>query len=280
MMEISDPESKERVADWVELYTLIEDTALSRAALVSFLEGALGREPGDGFLSDVWTELEGRARLYSDPPYTVLESRIAPSASRFACPEYAACLILSLYGVDEKDKEITTIFEEMSRIAVGAYLVGKAFVLGWGSQPGGTAGVQQKVSLVAKRTQERLADLPPLRFKDRGVDVVAYKSFPDAQGGQLVILVQSAAGANWRAKKAVPLASWCQYIHWACTPIKAFAFPDMVTDSSLWHEESLEKGILFDRARLIHFLANSPLDKKVSGDVGRWVTDQCRLLSR
>jgi hypothetical protein len=160
------------------------------------------------------------------------------------------------------------LFERITRCAVEHYLGGAATIFGWD----GTGDIGARVEHLANTLGEQFAIAPRARYKDRGVDVVGWRSF-DKRSGQLVLLTQCAAGFNWISKSAVPHRAWEQYIHWAAQPNLALAIPSIVPADD-WHDRCLDLGVLFDRARLMNLIANGCDDTKLEKELSGWIDEQ------
>ncbi|SRR6266498_2537782 len=278
MIELRDPNSVRRVADWVELNVAVRRERVSKAQVASAIESLRGTEPSESFTSDVWRELEYRHDLYTNPTFEVSERTIEPQPNIEPSLEYLACLILSLFGVQETAHDPGKLFERITCKAVEQYLSGNAFVFGWPFEPEAAPAeresqLKQKIRRVAEALGERFVEAPPTQFNDRGVDVIGWIPFAEERSGQFVMLLQCTAQRNWKDKHAVPLDSWCQYIHWTCDPIKGFAVPSIVIPKD-WHERSREKGILFDRARIINLLPTDTYDAALADELNTWVQEQ------
>jgi len=275
MIEITDPDSVTEVADWVELRISVSNDGLSKAAVASAIEDTAGKEPSEGFIASVWGELERRQRLYSRSFFHVEGRLIEPENDRQQ-PEYLACLLLSLYGGRGHAHYPAKLFERLTREAISCYLSGRADVFGWPFDPEDRPNeeeesrIKRKIRRVAEALGERFCEAPPATFKDRGLDVVGWIPFIDGRSSQVVILMQSTVEQNWRDKLPVPLAAWCQYVHWGCSPVKAFAVPRIVTDYE-WHEASVDKGILFDRVRIVNLLSTGVQDMAFRQELCAWV---------
>ncbi len=68
----------------------------------------------------------------------------------------------------------------------------------------------------------------------------------------------------------MPLDAWRQYVHWGCSPVKAFAVPRVVNDYE-WHEASVDKGILFDRVRIVNLLSDGVQDMAFRQELNAWI---------
>lgn len=278
MINIPDPNSVTIVADWVELSISVANKSFSKAAVASAIEGVAGKEPSEDSIVSIWRELERRQRLYSRS-FFCIEDRLIEPGNGCQPPEYLACLLLSLYGAQGRAHRPAKLFERLSCEAIRCYLSGRAVVFGWPCDPDDRSDeeeesqIKRRIRGVAKALRERFCESPPARFNDRGLDVVGWIPFVDSRSSQIVVLVQSTVARNWKDKPPVPLDSWCQYIHWACSPVKAFAVPRIVKHNE-WHEASLEKGILFDRVRIVNSLSDGAKDMPLREELSAWVEQQ------
>jgi len=213
------------------------------------------------------------------PPqkYYKVEGRVVESQLTAPAPnEYLACVLLSLFGVQGNTHIPAKLFERLTREAVERFLAGKAVVFGWPFEKPESdeeTAIKHKVRSLANDLGEKFYETPASHFKDRGLDVVGWIPFNDGRSGQVVVLLQCAAGHNWEGKLPVPIDAWCHYIHWACNPIKAFAVP-CVVDEKDWHEISRDKGILFDRIRILNLLMSGIKEKELNDELGQWVQGQ------
>lgn len=278
MFSLPDAKSPEVVADWIELELASGESSLSKAKVASIIESIIGAEPGEAFISDIWNRLEERQSRYSERFFTC-DKDLALRSMEDSPAEYIACLLFSLYGVSDEHRTDPKIFERVSAEAIRNYLQGKAFVFGWPPLPDVQAKIALRVQDVAAAAREKFIESPAARYKDRGVDIVAWKPFIEHQANehrsnQIVILAQCAAGGNWRLKTTeLPYHAWTQYIHWACDPLTAFAVPRVVP-ADLWHEVSREGGILFDRIRIINLLPGGIPPGELKSEIGSWVASE------
>ena len=272
MFDLPDPDSMHTVADWVELEIASGEASMARSKLVSITDG------DESFVSGVWRELERRQVRYTTPIFHVGNDEVTKTDA-LVLPEYVACLLYSLYGVSEEHRTDPKLFERMTAEAVKNYIQGEAFIFGWPVMDGQDANIGLRVKAVASQTREKFVERPAGRYKDRGVDIIAWKPFDDHRNNeyrtsQLVILSQCAAGADWRGKTGqLPYRSWLRYIHWACNPVTSFAVPRVIPDD-LWHDISEEAGILFDRIRLVNLLPNGVTNPELRAAIETWIAEE------
>jgi hypothetical protein len=255
MIELLSIDDISVVSDWAELSVVFYNSKLSKSKLISLLEDNGYSEDidykGDELFDSIILELEKRKSLYgSTPPYTIVNNIISPLINWQDYPEYLLCLIFSYWGAADSH-EGTKLFEQVSNIALKNYLNGEAITIGFPNE--GNLPTQLD-SLAALINEDRSNKNPPSHSKDRGVDVIGWNSFGDNRRGQIIILMQCAAGGNWSKKKNILLSVWSQYIHWYFeTTIPSMAITEILP-STKWANAVENYGIMFDRARLYRYL--------------------------
>ena len=275
MIRIPNPDSHSDVADWTELFVTVTGEFVSKAKLTHLLEQESGQEPQEVFVADVWRELGIRERLYEVPPFTVGRLTVDAAEGGSGRIAYVACLLMSLYGVADGSKGGAKLFERLSCLAAKAYLGGDAVVFGWPVESGENPSIRDRIIELASKLNERYVEAPVAKYKDRGVDGVAWKPFYERRPSQLAMLLQCAAGQDWRIKaNGLPLRAWEQYIHWSNNPIMAFAVAGIIPDRD-WHEVSKEGGVLFDRIRITNLTSElEKEDKALARDISRFIAGQ------
>jgi hypothetical protein len=153
------------------------------------------------------------------------------------------CVILSIDGNSVNSTSTGKLFERLSCEAVKSYMNGEAIIYGFPQK--------QTVEEIATKMNERFNYAPTANFKDRGVDIIGWKSFEDNRKSQFVGLFQCAAGFNWNKKLLdIPIDAWKSYISWSSTiPFKGFITP-IIIDEDIFHECTLSGGVMIDRPRL------------------------------
>jgi hypothetical protein len=279
VLDLPDAEDADRVADWVELLLNVEGESISRSKLSSIIEQSLGSEPGETFVSDVWRHLQRREGLYATRYFEVVADIARAKDPGANAVEYRLCLLFSLYGASQQGTD-PKLFERMSAEAICLYLGGSVFIFGWPVLSNVQPAIADRVRRVATLLNERFVEEPGIQYKDRGVDVIAWKNFvkptDDAhRTGRLVVLSQCAAGRGWRTKTSgLPYKAWTQYIHWATDPMMGFAVA-CVVDDRVWHDVAREvDGIVFDRVRLLNSLPNGVTDAGLRSELTAYVDEQ------
>ncbi len=266
MIELTDPQSPDGVSDWIELQASVTQENIQRGRVSAAIRGALGTEPSDDFIAEVWLEIAARDANYNPSLFTFDEFGVAPLASsEFKKDVYQLCLILSLYGAFDQTGTVQDLFERVTNEALRVSLRADSMVFGYRGR-----GIGEGVRGLATVVNEKFVEEPARRFKDRGLDVVSWIPFSDTRTGKIVVLTQCAAGHNWKGKVAVPIRAWEQYIHWAVRPTMAFSVPCIISDRE-WHDQSSDKGMLIDRVRLMNSMPERPHDGVLEDEVNTWV---------
>ena len=192
---------------------------------------------------------------------------------------YTFCLLTSairdrcIQGTDvgPVERALANHFQAIASAAAAGLLGGEVVSFGW-PRPGGTAFLPALRDVARKlRAGSPLAAAPLWsngRDKDAGIDVIAWRDFPDARPGKIILFGQVASGNNWTEKSVKSdtprFLSWFSkrpaehYIpaifipfpqHHGCAGREDAAFED-VAHAEAWLREQ-EFGIVFDRLRIV-----------------------------
>ncbi|MCX6249409.1 MAG: hypothetical protein NTX61_01530 [Bacteroidetes bacterium] len=273
MIELKSIDDISVISDWAELNVIFYNTPLSKSKLISVLEDNGYEEDvnygGDELYDSIIQELEKRKSLYGNsPPYSIVNSVITPLIKWIDYPEYILCLIFSYWGAADAQNG-TSLFEQVSNIALKNYLSGEAITIGF-PNAGNLSGQLDK--LAGLLNEDRAAKNPPPKAKDDGVDVIGWNSFGDNRRGQLIVLMQCAAGKNWNLKKQIRLSVWSQYINWFFeTTIPSMSITEILPTNK-WANAVESYGIVFDRARIYRCLykPNTSIDPSLRVGVVQW----------
>ena len=246
---IPDATSIDVVADWIELYVTYLKDNISKTQVTSYIQASKGSDPDDDFIDSVWATLRHRVGLYGDDsPIVVRGNLISSNIDWENSPEYLACLIYALEGNPNTDSASAAVagkyFERISNEAVKNYIRGNSLIYGFPND-------QNVQDIAINHLRELFNYLPPAYRKDRNLDIVAWNPWGDHRASQIILLVQCAAGANWKTKiKELNIRAWEKYIHFAANPIKGFSVPVIISDREMLHEISTDAGVIIDRPRL------------------------------
>ena len=271
---IPDPSSESKIADWVEFYVTFPEEPISKSELRSHIEASKGSEIEEDFLDSVWMEMKRREQLYgTNPPFETQDEIIESKIRWEDKPEYMTCLILSIFGNNYKPTYTGKLFERITNEAIRNFVKGESLIYGYP----GTPCLEDVAILLC----ERFISNPPYNVKDRGLDIISWKPFGDKRSNQIVILIQCAAGNNWRSKTGkLPIEAWRQYIHWACNPITGFSMPRIISKED-FHEISLDChcGLLLDRARIYRNTASFTFHADLRDELEAWCKDMLGTIS-
>lgn len=273
-LTIESPNSIQYIATWLEFYITFKKDDVSKAELQRLIQDSSGSEPTNEFLDDIWQEMEFREHWYGkDPPFTVRLREITYNIDWESFPEYMICLILNLDGVVENHSKTGKLFERLSCEAIKNYMGGDALIYGFPQK--------QSIKEIADIIGERFNHSPTKNFKDRGVDIIAWRSFGDGRKSKVVALFQCAAGANWKSKLLeVPMTAWRTYISWADSiPMKGFATPAVIEDE-IFFESMLTGGLMFDRPRIYRNIkGNININQTLRDELLIWCHDKIKHIA-
>ena len=252
------------LADWLEVRALLaDDKNVSAADLRSELVrmGIPEDEGSDAeiLVDDAFSELEDRLNACRESYPFSLSHSVVQAQENEAHWAYVFCLFLAWRGVGcgrAKDKA-TRLFEEVAAVAAKGYVAGESLKFGFPRQ---TLPVNfiEAVKEVCRAMGEgggprERPDSP--HVKDAGLDVIAWKPFPDKRQAQIVLFGQCAAGENWEDKisELQPRSFIDTHLREApaVDPLRGFFMPFRLSQSR-WYERAKQAGILFDRCRIAH----------------------------
>ena len=268
LFSIPDFSSSNAIADWVELYICINQEEVSKAMLSSYIEESSGFEPREEDVDGIWVELGFRELLYGeDPPFTVESQVVRCNFCWENHPEYITCLIFSVFGNPTNTTRSANLFEKISSKAAKNYLGGESLIYGTQSN--------MNVEELARCLNERFGYEPPSSRKDRNLDVVVWKPFGDNRKSQMIVLMQCAAGKNWKSKLTeLSIRAWSRYINFACEPIRAFSVPIAISDNEVLEEISLDGGLIIDRPRIYRYTKGYDVDINLEKELKVWCMER------
>ena len=263
-----DATTTERVADGIELILAVNKSILSTTNIKSYIEKSTSKEPKDSFIADVFLELNRRCKLYGEPkPFKIENGLISSTINWEDRPEYVVCLIFSIFGNSNKTKESKkdgTLFERLSKEVVKSYLNSEVITINYPHKT--------KIKEISEKIDEQFKKELPSQRKDRGVDLIAWKSFGDKRPSQLIILFQCSSGYDWRNKLfEININAWKKYINFGEYVTKGFCFPKIISPNEEDYEEiTVDAGIIIDRIRIFRCTCNLNMDKTFKKELTKW----------
>lgn len=192
---------------------------------------------------------------------------------------YTFCLLTSAIrdrciggtGIGPIERALANHFQAIASEAAAGLLGGEVVSFGW-PRPSGTAFLPALHDVARRLRSGTALNERPLwsngRDKDAGIDVIAWRDFPDARPGKIVLLGQVASGNNWTEKSVKSdthhFFSWFSkrptehfipaiFIpfpqHHGCVGRDNAAFED-VAHAEAWLREQ-EFGLVIDRLRIV-----------------------------
>jgi len=263
--------SVSQVADWLELSILYDERAISKAKIISLFSDN-NKHDQEQTIDSALSELERRqAMMGNSPPFCIENNAIKRSTYTWEdIPEYVMCLIFSLQGVKKikEDDDGTKLFERVSKDAVKFYLGGEAIVLGFPSED----RLNQQLKELAALTNEKKSEArsPLSTDKDKGVDIIAWKSHKDGRSNQIVLLIQAAAGYHWNLKKPISEIAWSEFMFWSAKFVRGIIIATTL-DEIKFVKARDDYNMIFDRVRIYRALMyEGTRDTSLSEEVKVW----------
>lgn len=276
------------LADWVEasLVCMGQVAELCDAELRDSLEIAniaASDEDVEKSLTDIRLKIQRRRNQIGASYPFVLDDSLVKYTRPDTCV-YSFLLLASLgwrYDdlsfADGAAAEPAQIFEHITGHAICAYLGPGGQFLRFGAPREAPAptGFADALHWLCGETLERTNNLDELVVdteKDEGLDVVAWKPFPDNRRGHLTCVAQCAIGRAWKSKVTdLSIDRWVSLINWYRKPTLMFSVPGLVeVDPPEWAQIGSKGGIVFDRTRLAHFVNSDELPIPLKNRINAW----------
>jgi hypothetical protein len=280
----SDP--AEEVADWIELQAVrspgkqasMESVVrvIRRGGSTDAIENArgdAGSELSQRVAEEAFIEIENRIRAcghHEAYPFEVEPGLIRLKKGWKSSP-YVTLLLLSATAPTAGHNGTAVLFERICRYAALEYCGGAANgtdAIRFGSpRRAPHAKFHQAVdNLCGKLSEGGGCRQPHLanHTGDDGLDIVAWRPFPDLKEGKLVAFGQCAAGAvGWEAKLSELdgekfTQKWFRQML-VTKPIRLFFLPRRISRER-WENAGIDGGILFDRCRIASCLRDLDAD--------------------
>ncbi|QCB92187.1 hypothetical protein [Cellulomonas shaoxiangyii] len=249
-----------RIADWIEVGLLVRGPRpLGLDPLQSFFESSIGLEP-----QQVNTGVREMARrgalLGARYPFKVHGEYAVQSTTDAARSTYMTAALMAPgnpvreYLKAAPDESMAVTFENLVASAAAGIWgdAGHALRFGWPSEIGRPPEFDAAINWLAHRIGVSVGQgYRQPRRRDGGVDVVAWRPFPDGRSGFPVLLVQCTLQENLLAKGMdVDTRLWSSWLAMDVDPTTALATPTVVPPGAVWNELAL-KYMVLDRIRLI-----------------------------
>ena len=251
---------KEPIADWVETTLLARGKSMSHDAIAHAARDEL--QATDDQVGLALGALTYRANLLGGAyPFEPLDVAVKLSAGARSSP-YSLLLLLtpgsparSLLN-PSPSQESAEIFERTVALAVQVLLGegSQAIRFGWPSDEGRPPEFNLAIGWLGGGFRQ------PKRM-DGGVDVIAWRPFPDRRKGFPIWLVQCTVQEKFVNKaRDVDLRLWSSWLGFDTEPVAALAIPGTVPKKTDWDEIAL-RCVTFDRIRLSGLLLGRNVDE-------------------
>lgn len=297
--------------DLLGLYELLEDDVHGTARDDGTpLDEEILEERQYFFADAVLEEIEHRSRVLGGHyPYRITATGqdwyIVPVDANFDDPTsvgqmcYVFCLFVSAIrdrriagaSLVSLEKDMPNYFQAIATDVAASLLGGSSFSFGW-PRPEGSDFMTAVDNLTKSLKMGVALSEPPLfasgKEKDAGIDVVAWRDFPDRRPGKVVLFGQVASGKNWKGKSVVgdiaPFSSWfAQPLSQHYIPAMFIPFPqhhelaepsdasfEDVASADAWYMER-KFGLVVDRLRIVGAPPRQPTP--VYESIRDWITD-------
>ena len=297
-----------RLADWLEASALVQDAPIPRAELIEELRSSgLALPQGESFgedsdelgidadedsdsalerlSDDIFTECRNRATLYPQNYPFLAASGLLTIRRDVAYDGYAFLLIADLghHYPQLKDaiKADSHSGRLMEKIVEGALqgLFGRSQRFGWPIEPEWPTSIEDRVATLALHLDVKMDSLEGKTDpadKDRTLDVVGLFEVVGSAEATLAVLVQCAAGKDWKQKLGAPsVQAWSNLMLWETMLIRAIALPWRLGgrkgDWTYGRIFSMSGGaMVLDRPRLLAGNPDKHLDPLARVEVARW----------
>ncbi|TAL34752.1 MAG: hypothetical protein EPN93_11505 [Spirochaetes bacterium] len=265
------------LADWLELIALTAADGNSSHGDLQRVLNRLGVENLDTLCNDTMRELNRRVTSSKDSYPFSFSGTLLKVRNNWKCfSPYIFCLLLSY--CDNSKKSVKgfrheVMFEQLSCIAAKHYIGGDSLRFGFprDTLPSGFLQALKHVcGQVGEWTVSRRTNT--LRTKDGGLDVIAWKSFPDQLIGKLILFGHCASGENWNEKinELQPNDFCSQWLDGDKSPIvKSFFIPHRVSPEIFEHR-AISAKLFFDRCRIAYWATADEFNHTTIGNNLKW----------
>lgn len=266
-----------KVGDWIEATALIRGVAVGGDALQE-LGRNVNYSPADVALG--LATMSRRAALLGEAyPFRVAAGGTAALPGAPDSP-WTALLLMSPESPVRNSIDLNDAAAHLERVTAQAlrslYGPGTSTVrFAWPSEDGRPAAFSDAVRWLADKMHVPVgtAYRPPYA-KDGGVDVVAWRPFPDGRSGFPVLLAQCTLEKDYKHKAGdVDVRIWSGWLALDVDPATALAIPDVVAAGEEWNALAA-RTIVLDRIRLASLLADTQQASPMLEQVTEWARQQ------
>lgn len=275
------------LADWLELSALLADDGNASHGDLQRALNRMGSEQAEESCRNVMTELRHRVQDAGGRyPFRFSGSLLSIQEDWSAFTPYVFCLLLSF--CDDKAKQIadihhTRLFESLCCAAARDYIGGKVVRFGAPREelPAGFVDALEEIKKLVIEWP-----VPPCRAslnrQDDGLDLVAWKPFPDLRVGKLILFGHCASGHDWEDKilELIPDRFCSSWLGGEQSPVvKTFFIPHRV-ELEHWERLVTKARLFFDRCRIAATINPDDMDSRLRKSCLKWCKAVLRRLGR
>lgn len=275
------------LTDWIELLIFITNKSLTKAQLKELLTAAgdISSSDADIAIAFVSKEIKRRFRyIGSTYPFAVDRLKII-FIPGIDCAFYKYFLLISIskpFRDQRRQNEVNITFDDVTRRAAEIYLGpgSKSVRFGWPVSGGRPTRFSEalpwlcaQMGLTVGSGDMRNAN------NDGGLDVIAWKPFPDETRPFLVLLLQSTVQVDWFPKLTdIQQCVWQGWIDTGKEPMTGIALPFVIPRNYSKRDElSRTVHLLLDRLRLVHLLKDE--DPAQYPEMVAWVSAELATIA-
>lgn len=262
-------DNRELVADWIETTALARGRSISRGALE--VAGLSDAGISESQIAGAVMQMKQRAKLLGDSYPIDVDGLVVRPKIDLRNNTYSALLQLSPGSPvrqllhSQPNDDMSVLLERLSVDAMMALLGSDSCALRFGhpSDIGRPERFHQAIEWLAEKMGiEAGSGFKDPRRKDGGVDVVAWRPFPDGRSGFPLYLVQCTMQRQLFSKaRDIDLRLWSGWLRFDVDPMTVLAVPGTISKGEEWDEIAVRSMIL-DRIRLTGLLPDPEVLKE------------------
>jgi len=258
------------LADWLEILALTSDDGNASHGDLQRTLNTLSVNDLDEICTECMGELNRRVSATRDKyPFTFSGTLLKTKGDWRDYIPYVFCLLLS--HCDDETKKIVglkheVLFEELSCLAARNFLGGEVLRFGTPRKEL-PSGFREALAVVCGKVNEWTPTTNnTLRRQDGGLDLIAWKHFPDEQIGKLILFGHCASGDNWDRKvNELQPHDFCSlWLGGDKSPIiKTFFIPRRL-DLDMFNFHAVSAKLFFDRCRIAYWVPSEDFHQRTA----------------
>lgn len=170
--------------------------------------------------------------------------------------EHLFCLYCMELKGSHADGDISDLFEKITAESLNALLGNDCQYVFCDKGKHGDFSVKELADIMGERFIRELKHDRNSQEGDGCCDIIFWKEI-DNRAGKIVFLIQCKSGKKWQEGKGVEKRLWQDLIRFSTEPMIAYATTDLLQNNEKMNSQTLTKGLIFDRARIIRLLSSA-----------------------